>query len=275
MMENLRNTVARTVEKGKNSDRSVAYTGWIFDDGSSEASENTYCHAGLDNGGCFDNEILAVFSRWQNQKVTNKDDMVLFYDYMTKYSPWRETILNTSLEDVLEHGWLVNADYESNYVVNTCVATRLISEFPSRFLFFKKALDAGAEPNEAMILTQFCNDSDNSFYINHVDGHGFVYDVKDNIIKNFLTDNKQFSMGTYRETGTYNNHCKIWDGKKGDRYAYGDYKCTNILLKIPIQQNIKKVNLNIFYKEKKNVGQYHSYKTMKYFIESVKEKLVA
>ena len=250
----------------------VAYFGWVYKGGKATASGTTWCHAGLMRG---DEGCLAVWSAMQNHPFNEKQETI-FVDYMLKDSPWKDVFLNTDLQHVKTYGWLADTDVDAHLLVNAIVATRLISEFPERFRFFLKAMENGVEKNMAMVLSQFCADSDTSFFLAATDGHGFIYDINTKIIPTFL--NKApivHKSRSYKTSPTYNRHCDVWDGRKADPYDSG--KSLAILQKIPQYKDIKKINLNIFYSEKKKSSGYvyHSYDTLPYFVEQVKEKFSA
>jgi hypothetical protein len=257
----------------------VAFTGWMNDKGEVHHSTNTACHAGLNSGENGKRELRQVDFVWSkmvsegvNADKTQRD---MFINYMLTESPWASLFLNENVDEVLTYGWLISADTDAHLLVNAMVATRLVSEFTnSRFQFFIKAIDNGMSKNMAMVLSMFCSHSDNSFYISECTGHGFTYDVNKKIIPNFINNTPVLYRGPYREVLSYNRHCNVWDGSKE---GWGrDGLTTEVLNTIPIYKVVDKVNLNIFFKEKRRTSYtYHDYSTSKYFEKQVKEKFIA
>lgn len=250
---------------------SVTYTGWVFEGGKTKTSNSTICHAGLAHG---PKDAIAVWSRMQDHTQEDKDEK-LFVDYMLKESPWKNVFLNPNRDHVKKYGWIADADQDAHLVVNACVATRLISEFPSRFKFFIKAVENGMSKDTAMVLSQFCEDTKDKFYVAYISGHGFVYDKSKKIISNFVNHKPIVKEGrSYKLSPSYSRHCDVWDGT-GSGYADGAH--TYVAIKdIPEYKSVEKINLNIFYSSKKQAANYiyHSYDSAKWFEQKVKEKLV-
>jgi hypothetical protein len=165
---------------------------------------------------------------------------------------------------------------DAHFLVNAMVATRLISEFyDNRFKFFIRAIENGMSKNMAMVLSMFFNDADNSFYATSCSGHGFIYDVSTKIISRFVNNQPVLKQSTYKEHPSYNRHCDVWDGVSG----YSSSKTTGqVLSDIPKYKTVEKINLNIFYKPKNRMDGgyiYHSYDSVKYIEQKVKELLIA
>lgn len=257
----------------------VAFTGWMNDKGEVAHSTNTACHAGLMHARDKINTIKSADFVWSkmvsegvNADRTQRD---MFINYMLTESPWASLFLNESVDEVLTYGWLISADTDAHLLVNAMVATRIVSEFTTtRFQFFVKAVDSGMSKNMAMVLSMFCSDSEDSFYLSECSGHGFVYDVSQTILPNFLRNKPKLHAGRYRDVLSYNRHCDVWDGLRNSYGSYGK-KTLPLLTAIPIYRRVEKINLNIFFKEKRRTSDiYHHYSTCQYFEKQV-EKLIA
>ncbi len=268
-LEELENVI-----KNDNS-KSIAFFGWIDDKGKVVSSDCTWCHAGMNRPHV--NGIQYSFSKITNMKATNAERK-LFIDYMLNDSPWAPHFVNENVEEVLRYGWLISGECDAHLLVNAFVAGRLITEFyDNRFQFFKKAIEHGADKDMAMALSQFCRTSgnkDTSFYLETTPGHGFIYDASTKILRNFINHTPVLKVGSYKTHRSYNRHCDVWDGAGGG-YDFGA-PTTRIMEKIPVYKSVEKVNLNIFYKEKRMTRAiYHDFKSIPYFTKKIMENLVA
>lgn len=255
----------------------VTFTGWMNKKGNVVHATNTACHAALGYPDTYKDvsklgSIDFVWSKVMDHDAVSGQSRDMFINYMLKESPWSACFLNESVEEVLQYGWLISADTDAHLLVNAMVATRLMTEFSgNRFDFFCKAIANGMDKNMAMVLSMFCISSDDTFYLSTCGGHGFVYDVSTKIISNFINKTPVLGRGPYKEVKTYGRHCDVWDGGGSD-YS----KTTSKLETIPVYKTVEKVNLNIFYKEKRMTGYtYHPFSSSKYFEQKVKEKLIA
>jgi hypothetical protein len=262
----------------------VAFYGGLTKDGVVAYATNMACHAALSYPERWWNEKTKPDYIWSKLMPSHDggtitaEDKDLFINYMLKESPWASVFVNKTVAGVEKYGWIADAEADAHFLVNALVATRLISEFTTnRFSFWKNAIKAGMSKDMAMVLSQYCSDSKGeTFYLNTVSGHGFVYDLDTEIIKRFVNKTPKMLGKSYKQHMTYNRHCDVWDGKGGDYYSDG--KVGALLAKIPVYKQVDKVNLNIFYKEKKRGSYdyiYHSYDSAKYFEKQVKEKLCA
>lgn len=260
----------------QNNFSSVAYYGWLYVDGKVASAENTYCHAGLNTSRTGGDSLVAVWTQMQSQAFSvDQKHRKMFINYMLHESPWSHIFLNETPEEVYKYGWLIDAGADAHLVVNAAVATRTITEYAtSRFVFFTKAIDSGMSKPMAMALSQYMYPSDNTFYISPSSGHGFIYDVNSKIVSRFINNTPVLRNGPYRTRMGYNRHCDVWDGVKG--YGNED-RVAEVLRKIPVYKHVEKINLNIFYKDKKLASGYvyHPFTSAKYFEQKVKELLVA
>lgn len=258
----------------KNYYSSVAYYGWLYEGGKITAASNTYCHAGL-NTSESNKGLIAVWTQMQKPAFgVNEADRTMFINYMLHESPWSHIFLNETPEEVYTYGWLIDANADAHLVVNAAVATRTITEYAdTRFVFFIEAVKNGMSKPMAMVLSQYMYPSENTFYISPSSGHGFVYDINDKIIDRFINNKPILKSPPYNSRMQYIRHCDVWDGVAG--YS-NKLNVTNVLRKIPVYKHVEKVNLNIFYKDKKAGNYtYHTFASAKYFEEKVKELLVA
>lgn len=253
---------------------SIAYYGWLNDKGDVVASGNTYCHAGLSSDKGISGNMVAVWSQMQSPAfVVNEADRTMFINYMLHESPWSHLFLNETPEEVYKYGWLIDAKADAHLVVNAAVATRTVTEYAgSRFVFFTEAIKNGMSKPMAMALSQYMYPSDKTFYISPSSGHGFIYDVSDKVIRNFINNTPVLRNKPYKEVVRYSRHCDVWDGTSG--YS-GAKSCAETLRKIPVYRHVEKVNLNIFYKDKRAADTYHPFNSAKYFEQKVRELLVA
>lgn len=253
---------------------SVAYYGWLYENGNITPASNTFCHAGLTTSRS-GTDLVAVWTQMQKPAFSvDEADRTMFINYMLHESPWSHIFLNETPEEVYTYGWLIDANADAHLVVNAAVATRTITEYSeNRFVFFTEAVKNGMSKPMAMVLSQYACPSGNTFYISPSTGHGFIYDLDNKIIDRFINNKPVLRSKPYKSSMGYTRHCDVWDGVRG---YHGSNRVIDVLTKIPVYKHVDKVNLNIFYKDKKaSEYKYHQFASAKYFEQKVRELLVA
>jgi hypothetical protein len=270
--------------------------GYLTKEGKLVISDNHACHAGLfhsqywqfvsdDLGtkkvGSYkfsDDPIVAIYSAIINDE-TPRGYQLMFADYLIKRSPWASCFLNPDAEDVVDSCWVLDPNQPSNYVSGACMATRWLTEWPSRCKAWVAMVQSGVQEDEAFLLShgmEAHGDWGEWFPIIIDPGSAWHCPLEKDFSKeyfhNFLAHNgrKDEAYVTRLGYGQVNN---TW-GKTYKGLSY------NLFLGIKPRGEEKevkeKINLNIFFKLKpvKNAKSIHKYTSkvqLKNLVEDIKE----
>lgn len=197
--------------------------------------------------------ITHVLSGFQQCEEDITDEMKEdFINWMLFSSPYSQCFLNPSARDVLKYkSWVLDVQQESNYLVSAAIATRLISEFPTRFFVWHKLFKLGFNPDKAYVLCHFLFMRGDGTYPVKVGGGGshtpFESSVSKEVYKNFTSHNNPTTEDnqSYQDYSTYDNISGVW----GKKYKGGFSSESFLNISPPIKNEAK--SLDIFFKEKK------------------------
>jgi hypothetical protein len=237
---------------------------------------NTACHAGLSGMSHLKNKIQMIISRPTNENPYEEGDLITFADWMVNESPWKDVFLNPNGKHVLNNYWWVSPDHNAEFVVNACIATRLISEFPERFDTFKNGLSAGLSGTEAYLAACLFSGED-SLYFYPARSHSIANYSSSESITRFLTHSPHFYRPeTYQEVGNYRHNQSVWDGGDVNTDWGVLHQGVKIIERFKPGEVLKVKNLNIFYKEKMdNNANYFQPKHLPNIMQQIKEKFIA
>lgn len=260
----------------KGQEESCANVAILSKDNVLHCINNTACHAGLSCMRKFTNNMQMIISRPTEQNGYTEEDLILFADWMVNESPWKDVFLNPNGEHVAENYWWVSPDHNAEFVVNACIATRLISEFPDRFRIWKASYESGMSGTEAYICAMlFTGGKDHYFYPQR--GHSIAQWSTKETIRRLASHTPHFYREeAYQEVGNYQHNNSVWDGG-GVSDDWGSlYEQYKIINSFKPQEVVKVKNLNIFFKEKFD-GKHTYFKSadLPSIFKQVKEKFIA
>lgn len=121
------------------------------------------------------------------------DKAVLFWEYLVNDSPWRDVFLTKGLQEAEETGVLIRTDLPSNFVMQGVIGTRMPHEFPNRVELWYDVVQAGGDPDLAVLLSESIVSEEGYLSLNNRTGD--IHDMfapwnwSEDSIRNYLTGN--------------------------------------------------------------------------------------
>ena len=206
-------------------------------------------------------KIVAILSGFQKPKdgwdywnITDQQKLK-FINFMIHDSPWKGCFLNSSAQDVLDKkAWVLNPKMGCNLLASAGFATRLISEWPQRFLAWDWITNLGFDAAEAFIFSMHVKRTKDGLIVGGEDYHiPFFFEYDQAYFYSFTGGRAVAPGNPYEDDMTYRNVSAVWGhayGKKVGLHTFENIRpVTNAVIK----------NLDIF--EPKKKGKSYVFKT--------------
>ena len=249
----------------------VTLVGFLNEKGGFNIASNTACHAAMSYGnsmarhehsmgsyGDTGKHVCAIISGfqcpetgedWDHYGITN-DDLLRFASYMLYESPYGSIFFNPSAEDVVHNHWLISGNAPQNLAGAGAMATRLPSEYPTRFVVWRDLVKAGVDANRAFFWVWHLDMQEgNGYYWASTYGHcPHPGDFDKDFMTNFLSSNVVGGGEPFYQEGRYKwRHGTFSAGKSPKKFSAG--KFSDIIV-----GGADVVKLDIFLKPVKNMG---------------------
>ena len=164
-----------------------------------------------------------------NIKGVKEQHQRVWIDYLINHSGLSRAYLNTSVDDVLENGYLIDASLPSRFVHAAVTAPRQCWEYASKGMLFGSLLDAGVTNHFAWFAAQCASGNyKNGFKTNTKHGtHSFMCQshMSDKTLLNFLRGIPKAEYSPYTNDHNYNGCSAQWGGSQGERTFYDALMC--------------------------------------------------
>jgi hypothetical protein len=228
--------------------------------------------------------IVVIYSTIIDKERMTRSHMLMFADYLIHRSPWKDCFLNPTSQDVVDNCWVLDASQPSNYIAGACMATRWITEWPSRCRAWVAMVEAGVCENEAMLFSHGLQsdgvEKEELFPIIFDAQSAWHSPLEKSFDKEYLSN---FVQGIGRKDDVfsvgmrYGQVQRTWG--RGSSVSYEHF--TGIKPRGEEKQVAEKINLNIFFKPKKpkaGGGARHKFTShiqLKNLVEDMKEIIYA
>lgn len=177
-------------------------------------SPNQACHAGMNNTGYGGFPIKSkrqyVVSSIQEHKV-DKDDAILYINWLVNEGPYAPVFVTKDPEDILENGYICDADHPSNLIAGALINSRIMWEYTEVLKSFLKMVKLGVNSNLAMFMAHIYR-YNGSFYKYQMSGHCSLdgYDVRIHQIVNFVKAEMINPNKNYSDESAYVGVHMLW-----------------------------------------------------------------
>ena len=189
---------------------------------------NYVCHAKLrDNNHAKDADYILTLGinpekttdMYCNGLPETKEAVDWYITYLTSYSPFAKVFLSKDVEQIKETGYVIDASFGGNLVVDACYATRMLWESPQRIDGMYALYLDGLSPDVAFIFggqtSVFAKGKMKMGYTSSGHSH-FQHDrAADECYENFLNHEAACEGKPYNKGGHNSSTDDMWSKKYG------------------------------------------------------------